>query len=62
MLFLGDRLFYRGLIGGDEVTARKDISSDRLAKGMSQVSAPAWAIAKREIKVLVRTPIYFSIV
>jgi len=59
MLFLGDRLFYRGLIGGDEVTARKDISSDRLAKGMSQVSAPAWAIAKREIKVLVRTPIYF---
>ena len=51
--------FYRRLIGGDEVTARKDISSDRLAKGMSQVSAPAWAIAKREIKVLVRTPIYF---
>ncbi|HZK24335.1 MAG TPA: hypothetical protein VFC74_02985 [Oscillospiraceae bacterium] len=58
-LYLGDRLFYRGLIGGDEVTARRDISVDRLAKAMSQVSSPAWAIAKREIKVLLRTPIYF---
>ncbi|MCR3921324.1 MAG: hypothetical protein NUK65_02265 [Firmicutes bacterium] len=58
MLFLGDRLFYRGLIGGDEVTASKNISASQLEKKMSHMSSPAFAIAMREIKTLLRTPIY----
>lgn len=57
-LFLGERLFYRGLIGGEEVAARKSVSQSRLERKMAQVSSPAAAIAAREIKLLVRTPIY----
>ena len=57
-LFLGDRLFYRGLIGGEEISSRKSISASQLERKLSQVSSPAMAIAKREIKILLRTPIY----
>ncbi|NLM45940.1 MAG: hypothetical protein GX200_03970 [Firmicutes bacterium] len=56
--FLGERLFYRGLIGGEEVSARKSVSLSRLERKMAKVSSPAAAIAAREIKLLVRTPIY----
>ncbi|UNC91406.1 putative ABC transporter permease subunit [Candidatus Contubernalis alkaliaceticus] len=58
MLFLGDRLFYRGLIGGDEVQGRKEISASALEKKISRVGSPIMAIAWREIKILFRTPIY----
>ncbi|HHX75600.1 MAG TPA: hypothetical protein GX699_11910, partial [Firmicutes bacterium] len=57
-LFLGERLFYRGLIGGEEVAARKNISHSRLERKMMKVSSPAVAIAAREIKLLFRTPIF----
>ena len=57
-LFLGDRLFFRGLIGGEEITARKDISAGQLQKKMSASSSPVRAIAMKEIKMLMRTPIY----
>lgn len=58
MLFLGERLFYRGLIGGEEVRSGKRISADALEKKLSRDSSPAMAIAMREIKILIRTPIY----
>lgn len=57
-LFLGDRLFYRGLIGGEEVTAAKNISAEKLEKTVARSSCPEMAIALREIKMLFRTPIY----
>jgi ABC-2 type transport system permease protein len=57
-LFLGDRLFYSGLIGGEEISSRKSISTAQLERKLSQVSSPAMAIARREIKILLRTPIY----
>jgi ABC-2 type transport system permease protein len=57
-LFLADRLFYRGLIGGDEISAGKKINSAQLDKKISRHSSPVKAIAVRELKLLVRTPIY----
>lgn len=59
LVFLtGQKLFYRGLIGGSEVSKGKVLSKDHLAKKMGSVSSPAMAIAWREIKYLLRTPVY----
>ena len=59
LVFLtGQKLFYRGLIGGSEVSKGKALSKDHLAKKMGSVSSPAMAIAWREIKYLLRTPVY----
>ena len=57
-LFSAERLFYRGLIGGEEVSARKSISSEQLTKKITQTSSPVWAIVRREIKIIMRTPVY----
>lgn len=57
-LFLGDRLFYRGLLGGEELTTHKNISAVKLAKTFARSSRPELAIALRELKSLFRTPIY----
>ena len=57
-LFLGDRLFYRGLIGGEEVSASKKITTDQLEQKLVRTGSPVKAIAMREIKTLFRTPIY----
>ncbi len=56
--FLADRLFYRGLIGGEEISARRSISARELDRKLARSSSPVWAIAMREIKILIRTPIY----
>ncbi len=58
MFYLGDRLFYHGLIGSDETHPRKKLSGDVLEKKISKTSSPIMAIASREIKILIRTPIY----
>jgi ABC-2 type transport system permease protein len=58
VLLIGQALFYRGLIGGAEVRGGKVISRETLARKTAGTSSPAWAIAMREIKYLVRTPIY----
>ncbi len=55
---LGNRIFYQGLIGGDELQSRKKLSLDALDKKISRASSPISAIALREIKILFRTPIY----
>ena len=57
-MFLGDRLFYQGLIGGEEVQARKNMNESQLEKKLSRTGSPIKAIAAREIKILIRTPIY----
>jgi len=54
----GQKLFYRGLIGGNEVSKSKALSKDAMAQKLSSSSAPAVAIAMREIKYLLRTPVY----
>ncbi len=54
----GQKLFYRGLIGGNEVSKSKALSKDVMAQKLSSSSAPAVAIAIREIKYLLRTPVY----
>ncbi len=58
VLMLGDRLFYHGLIGGEEVGTRKKLSAGALDKALSREGSPVAAIASREIKILFRTPIY----
>ncbi len=54
----GQKLFYRGLIGGNEVSKGKALSEERLTKKLNSSSSPAMAIAMREIKYLLRTPVY----
>ncbi|MGM0653180.1 MAG: putative ABC transporter permease subunit [Bacillota bacterium] len=54
----GQKLFYRGLIGGTEISKGKSLSEERLTKKLNSSSSPAMAIAIREIKYLLRTPIY----
>ncbi|EEG78015.1 putative ABC transporter permease subunit [Dethiobacter alkaliphilus] len=58
MLLIGQKIFYQGLIGGEEVQSRKAISQEKLEKKISQPTSFVWAIAMREIKYLFRTPIY----
>lgn len=58
MFYLGGRIFYQGLIGGDETGARTGLSADDLGKKTSRSTSPIYAIAVREIKTLIRTPIY----
>jgi ABC-2 type transport system permease protein len=58
VFFLGDRLFYHGLIGGEEVGGRKKISARVLDRKISHQGSAIYAIASREIKILIRTPIY----
>jgi ABC-2 type transport system permease protein len=55
---VGQKLFYRGLIGGTEVSKGKALSKDVMAQKLSSSSTPAVAIAMREIKYLLRTPVY----
>ncbi len=55
---VGQKLFYRGLIGGAEVGKGKTFSKETLTKKLSTSSSPAMAIALREIKYLLRTPVY----
>jgi ABC-2 type transport system permease protein len=58
LLLAGQKIFYRGLIGGSEVQQARALSREELAGKTAGTLSPAWAIALREIKYLVRTPIY----
>lgn len=58
VLFIGQKMFYQGLIGGSEVQKGKVLSREDLARKTAGALSPAWAIAFREIKYLIRTPIY----
>lgn len=57
-LFTGEKIFYRGLIGGAEVQRGKAVSREVLERKMSRSASAAWTIALKEIKYLIRTPIY----
>lgn len=58
LAYLADRFFFEGLIGGQEVAVRRHVSAAALEKRLAQVSSPLRAIAAREVKILLRTPIY----
>ena len=58
VLLVGQKIFYRGLIGGSEVHQARALSREELAGKTAGTLSPVWAIALREIKSLVRTPIY----
>lgn len=58
VLLIGQKLFYRGLIGSSEVSVGKRLPDHKLAKKIASVSTPGQAIAAREIKYLLRTPVY----
>lgn len=58
VLLIGQKMFYQGLIGGSEVQKGKVLTREELARKTAGALSPAWAIALREIKYLIRTPIY----
>jgi len=59
LLMAAEKLFYRGLIGLAEMTARhKKLSAAALAKGFAKRRAPWQAILRREWKLMNRTPIF----
>lgn len=59
LLWLSDKVFYKSLLAGQEVTRRKKIlSAGQLTKKYDKASSPIQAIMVREWKVLFRTPVY----
>jgi ABC-2 type transport system permease protein len=53
---LGQWLFYGGLIGSEEVRRGRGLTEGVLARRLRRVRAPVWAIALRDIRLLVREP------
>ncbi|NLY68024.1 MAG: hypothetical protein GX069_10760 [Tissierellia bacterium] len=57
MLFLSDRVFFKGLIGNLEVSTSRRAARVR-ERDFQRSSPPYIALAMKEIKMLVRTPVY----
>lgn len=59
LLWLSNLVFYKALLAGQEVSRkRKSLSDEELDRKYRKVSNPVIALATREWKLLVRTPIY----
>ena len=59
LLWLGNLVFYKALLAGQEVSRKRKISTARETDQMyRRVSSPVMAIIKREWKLLLRTPVY----
>jgi ABC-2 type transport system permease protein len=59
MVLIGEKVFYEGIIGGQEtVTRKKKVSEVELKKKVSKTSHPIIAILMRDMKILIRTPIF----
>jgi ABC-2 type transport system permease protein len=58
MIFLSERIFFDGLIGNIEVTATKGKDRRKDLYRVTSVKKPYLAIAKKELKMLIKTPIY----
>ena len=59
VFFASQKLFYRGLMGSSDVSRGQVLSAEILAKKLQKKAPVAVAIARREIKYLLRTPVYF---
>lgn len=59
LLWLSNLMFYKALLAGQEVSRRrKNLSGAQLKKQYGNISDPVIALAKREWRSLVRTPVY----
>ena len=59
LLWLGNRVFYKSLLSGQEVTRkRKAITREKLDKRYNSASNPVMAIFWREWRLFLRTPVY----
>lgn len=57
MMTVAERMFFGGLLGGEEVhSSGKKLSREELAKETGQVRSPLWALFLREVRLLNRTP------
>ncbi|HAI21006.1 MAG TPA: hypothetical protein DCM14_03810, partial [Clostridiales bacterium UBA8153] len=54
---LGQRLFYTGLIGGEEVAPGRGLTGEQLSRRMRAARGPVIAIMLREWRMLIREPI-----
>ncbi len=59
LLWLSNLVFYKALLAGQEVSRKKkSLTTEQMDKQYEKVSNPVFAMAGREWKLLVRTPIY----
>jgi len=59
MVYTSEKVFYKGLIGGQEVSSKKKKLTDKqLDNKITKVRHPIFAILDRDMKILVRTPIF----
>ncbi|MDF2629758.1 MAG: hypothetical protein K0R39_3589 [Symbiobacteriaceae bacterium] len=57
MVWVAEKLFYGGAVGGEETRASgKKLSKDDLARETAQARTPLWALFVKEFKLLNRTP------
>ena len=60
MVFVGGRIYVKGLLSGKESgKGKKVLSATKLQKALSHRTAPALAVFKMDMRLLLRTPIYF---
>jgi len=59
MVYISEKVFYKGLIGGQEVSSKnKKLTDKQLDNKMAKVRHPIFAILDRDMKILIRTPIF----
>ncbi len=59
LLWVSNLVFYKALLAGQEVSRkRKNITKSQIGKQLGRMSSPVAAIAKREWRLLMRTPLY----
>ncbi len=59
LLWISNLVFYKALLAGQEVSRkRKSITKSQISKQSGRMNSPVTAIAKREWKLLIRTPLY----
>lgn len=60
---VGARVYFQGIAGTGRVSVKRRVSKQaankKLAGRLARVSSPLWAYWKKEINLLVRTPVYF---
>jgi len=55
----GEKLYYKGLIGSNETTARRRALSQEDYQRLEKSSPAQWAYFLKEVRILLRTPTYF---
>ncbi|MEW6082248.1 MAG: hypothetical protein AB1576_10840 [Bacillota bacterium] len=58
MMAVAHRVYFRSWVRGQEVQRSRQLSQTQVDRRLSRSSNPVWAIAAREIKILVRTPVF----